>query len=63
MISPLISFQKQLKKKGTKTKWELVGHRIVLKVTAILCGQAQQTIHLLAVNELTKYIRANNMYS
>lgn len=24
-------------------------------------GQAQQTIHLLAVNELTKYIRANNM--
>lgn len=52
-----------MKKKGTKTKWELVGHRIVLKVTAILCGQAQQTIHLLAVNELTKYIRANNMYS
>lgn len=24
-----------MKKKGTKTKWELVGHRIVLKVTAI----------------------------
>lgn len=47
--------------KRDKTKWELVGHRIVLKVTAIFWGQAQQTIHLLAVNELTKYIRANNM--